>query len=375
MEKRPSSPAPVPEASPAPVHVAPARRVTLRDVAVAAGVNVSTASRALRGDPRITAATRARVEAAAAAASYAPNPYVTAFAVQVRARRFGLSHATVAVLGPGFAGGSLPDWVRPYNEGIAAEAAREGFAVESIRLGAPGLETPSRVGRVLRARGIRGLVILPVTDDVSLEGFPFDGFACSTIDPSLRNPPMNRACPDYFQGMRLALDKLHAAGRRRIGFHTTRSEMARIGSHWLGSYLGWQAENAPGESLPPLILQDPRFFSSSPRARDAEWRHLRDGFARWIDRERPDAIVSNLLHTHTWLEELGIRTPGDILFAALGKDSSRPCPYPGVDQRSEMVGRFAFGLVAHRIYRNEFGLPAVPLTMMVPAVWSEASPR
>jgi DNA-binding LacI/PurR family transcriptional regulator len=46
---------------------------TLKSLATACGVDVSTASRALRGDPRVAAATRAAVEAAARRLDYRPN--------------------------------------------------------------------------------------------------------------------------------------------------------------------------------------------------------------------------------------------------------------------------------------------------------------
>jgi DNA-binding LacI/PurR family transcriptional regulator len=50
-----------------------ARRATLVDVAAAAGVSTSTASRALTNHPRITAATRRRVLEAAQSLGFAPN--------------------------------------------------------------------------------------------------------------------------------------------------------------------------------------------------------------------------------------------------------------------------------------------------------------
>jgi LacI family transcriptional regulator len=59
---------------------------TLRSVAAAAGVSTSTASRALSGHPSVLPATRARVEAAAAALSYEPNRTASA----LRTRRTGL---------------------------------------------------------------------------------------------------------------------------------------------------------------------------------------------------------------------------------------------------------------------------------------------
>ena len=46
---------------------------TIKDVAAAAGVSVSTASRALNDNPRISTATVAKVKAAAAQLNYQPN--------------------------------------------------------------------------------------------------------------------------------------------------------------------------------------------------------------------------------------------------------------------------------------------------------------
>src|SRR5699024_688693 len=47
--------------------------LTIRDIAAKAGVSVSTASRALNNNPRISAATRKRIQALAAAEGYRPN--------------------------------------------------------------------------------------------------------------------------------------------------------------------------------------------------------------------------------------------------------------------------------------------------------------
>ena len=52
----------------------PTRRLTIEDVAIAAGVSVATVSRALRGLPNVTAATRQRVQDAADRLDYLPDP-------------------------------------------------------------------------------------------------------------------------------------------------------------------------------------------------------------------------------------------------------------------------------------------------------------
>lgn len=54
--------------------------VTIRDVAAEAGVSVATVSRALRGLPSVSPATRVRVEEAAARLEYVPDPYAARLA-------------------------------------------------------------------------------------------------------------------------------------------------------------------------------------------------------------------------------------------------------------------------------------------------------
>lgn len=66
--------------------------VTLRDVASAVGLDVSTVSRALRDDPRVTATTRARIRALAGELGYQPN-------LAARNLVTGQTHAIWLVLG------------------------------------------------------------------------------------------------------------------------------------------------------------------------------------------------------------------------------------------------------------------------------------
>lgn len=113
----------------------PARRVVLADVARDAGTSEATASRALKDDSRIGAATRAAVKASAVRLGYVPN----AAARSLRARR---TH----ILGL-----LLDDLADPVHgqlaAGFEAAAASEGFAVFIMT----GLHDLAREKRALRA--------------------------------------------------------------------------------------------------------------------------------------------------------------------------------------------------------------------------------
>jgi len=106
----------------------------LADVARAAGISESTASRALKDDPRIGETTRAAVRAAAASLGYVPN----AAARSLRAKR-------TQILGL-----LLDDLADPVHGQLAAgfeeAAAAQGYAVFMMT----GLHDPERENRALR---------------------------------------------------------------------------------------------------------------------------------------------------------------------------------------------------------------------------------
>lgn len=343
------------------------RPVTLRDVAAAAGVNQSTVSRAMRGDPRLRPETRRQIREMARRMGYRPNPFVTALTSHVRNRRALPSRATIAVLDTCVEEGPPAPWLVMYENGIRRRAAELGFGVDTLRPGADGVGLAA-AGRIIASRGIRGLIVMPVTGQAAVTGIDFGLLAGATIDLSLRRPPLHRASPDYFQGIQLAMDTLHARRYRRIGFCTSREEVRRIGHLWLGGYLAWHAQGLPEEKVNPHINTLEESPRQDPEAAGTRWIACRDAFARWLETENPDAIVSNDFYFEDWLRELGFRVPADVAFASLGVqagDTSRA----GIDQRGEQVGAAAMDLVAGQICRNEYGLPPVPETVLIPSVW------
>lgn len=344
----------------------PARPVTLADVAAAGRVHVSTVSRALRNDPRLTHATRQRLKALAHTLQYRPNPFVTAFNAQVRNYRHAPQNAAIAVLNTTSGDQGQQAWNVRYQRGIESRAADLGFAIDILRLESCDGGQIERLSEVVRTRGLRGLLVLPVHGQTSLASFDFGHLAAATIDVSLRHPALHRASPDYFHGMQRALDALRARRRRRIGFCTFSGEVRRIGAHWMGAFLGWQSESPDDERVVPHVSRfDERETGDGESKR---WASHRAAFANWIAAEKPDAIVSNDLFFLDWLRELGHSVPDSVAYASLSIEPGDPC-LAGIDQMAERVGAAAVDLVVEQINRNEYGLPLYPKTVLVPGVW------
>lgn len=353
----------------------PDRPVTIRDIAAAANVHHATVSRALRNDGRISEPMRARIQALARQAGYRPNPLVAAFTAQVRSYRSAPRGAAIALL-QSYDSERHEVWQAPYFEGLRSRAAQLGYRVERIRFQEVD-ETPKRLAEVLRTRGIRGLVVLPVPSAVTLDSLDCQGLALAAIGYSLKAPSIHRVAADYFQNMTLALRTLERRGYRRIGFGMAEVDLERFGERWLGGHGVWQRTVPRGQRVPVHLnahLQMPEPHGSHGAA--AEWSDsaLRD-YGAWLDRYRPDVVVGSSGAFYRGLRLLGSRMQARVRatgYAALGVLPDLP-QVGGIDQDQFAIGAAAVDLVVGQLHRNEYGLPLHPATMLIQGRWVEGA--
>ena len=330
------------------------RPLTLRDVAEAAGVDVSTVSRALRNDVRVADKTREKVQQVARDMGYRPNPFVSAFTAQVRGYRRSPAGATIAILNT-YAKNHA--FVSRYNQGARDRAENLGFNVDSVDLADMGGST-KRLAHVLHHRGIRGLMILPIRPELNLMDLDVNRLAVATIDLAQKTPNIHRAVPHYFQGMLEALRRLAGYGYRRIGFCTKVREVRGFGILSKGAYLAWQAER-PASQRVKVHTDD---AETEPKAVN------RDAFLGWLEKQQPEAIVSNDDTFLGWAREAGLGVPEDLAFATLNRRPETP-ETAGIDQQQELVGAAAIDLVVGQIFRNEYGLPQPEKEVLVEGLW------
>ncbi|HEY1123201.1 MAG TPA: LacI family DNA-binding transcriptional regulator, partial [Haloferula sp.] len=135
------------------------QRPTMTDLAERLGVSPSTVSRALRNDPRISAALRERIRMAAEESGYLPNPLVSA--LMATRRKGGAGEVdTVALVTNyhGAQGWQEKDVCRWEYEGVRQRATELGFRLEVFPLQDYGNDA-GRLEKTLLARGIRGVLL------------------------------------------------------------------------------------------------------------------------------------------------------------------------------------------------------------------------
>lgn len=196
---------------PKPVSAAPrAGRVTISDVAEALGMAKGTVSRALNGYPDIAEATRLRVAKQAERMGYRPL-------AQAQAIRTGRARALGLVLNAGRSNAHRP-FLTDFLDGISRTASEESWTltVATAMDEAGEVET---LARLVDERKVDGFILPrtklhdPRIDLLRARDVPFILYG-RTADPT--------GCAWFDiageDAMAAAVDRLHAAGHRRIGF-------------------------------------------------------------------------------------------------------------------------------------------------------------
>ena len=151
---------------------------TMKDVARLTGYHPSTVSLALRGDRRITEATRELIKKAASQLGYRKNPLVSAW---VSSRRSGKSvgpHISLAFLICGTS-------ERVKLDSLVFRAAQEEAIKVDYHLTIFDLDeygrNPRRLDQILEARGVQGLIIGSSIDWRHLRHFSIENYALVAI--------------------------------------------------------------------------------------------------------------------------------------------------------------------------------------------------
>lgn len=334
----------------------------MQDIAERAGVSRMTVSRALRHDPKISVATRQRVHRIAREIGYRPNPLVSALMANLRQQSPVKDISTLAFLTayPTRFGWKEAAAFRRYFTGAGERAEQLGYKLEHFWLRQEGCDEAA-MARILRARGIAGLMIAPTPEAGMSIDLPWEDFAVVAFGYSMAIPPVHRVTNHLSHSLLLALQKLREMGYRRIGVCTPSDANERVDDAWLAGCLLFQHRLPAAERVHPLFAK--------------KWD--REVFLHWLRRARPDAVVTGSYRVggklvSDWLTEAGFRVPEDIGFALLDW-SPEVGPVAGIDQCFENVGSAAVDLLVAQLHRNERGIPDRQKVVMVEGSWRDGN--
>lgn len=330
----------------------PMPKPSLRAIAESCGISAATVSRALSGHPNVRPAVRHRVQAAAERQGYARNQLVGALMAHVRSARTQSFLGNLAVVHVPSPEQPQP---RPMQQVmIDAATARAGelgfqlsvFQLDPVRSGAAAL------GRVLRARGVEGVVFLFSRPTDATEGFPWEHFASVEIDYGADSLAQHTVSIDHHVTLSHASKRLHGLGYRRAGLFIERHKDERILHKWSAAFRSFQ-EMHGGIGQAPVLMAD----AMEPAA-----------FLDWHRTHRLDLVIGHVDKAIVWLRGAGVSVPAQTGFFNLNwNERSHPCA--GLDLRPELQGTAAVDSVVAQIHRNERGLPSDPHTIALSGRW------
>ncbi len=325
---------------------APAR---LRDVAELAKVSTATASRALSGDPRISAPTRRRVERAAARLAYRVNPLARGLSLR---RTF-----TVGLL--------VGDLTNPFfaqlARGIDQALDDVGYTYLLADMNGEAARAAVLAQRMVD-RHVDGVIATVPHQPEVLAALPVPVVA---VD---RCPGVPWVSSDNLAGGRLVAEHLVAAGYRRIAILHAEESLAPVHDRRLGFLQGL---DAAGARLAPEFdrsARSLRFDDAYAAAKEL----LGDGadavFA--VDDVMAAAVITAAI-------ELGLSIPGDV--GVVGYDDTpmaswRTLSLTSIDQRTAEMGRAAASMILRRIERPGDDVASITLAPRLVVRGSSAGP-
>ncbi len=313
---------------------------TLRSLARSLGLSHATVSAALNGRGRVRADTARCVHAAAKAAGYHPNPLTSAVMSEVRRSRGSMVRAIIAVVDttesdrPREMAGYIAEVMR----GAEERGSALGFKIDPLVLGGRGVPR-LRFDSVLRARGIRRVILLPAWHEPDVSYLDWGYFQGVYTDYVVEQPALPSIHPDHYRGMMLALQHLRALGYRRPGLFVGPHQNERIQYRWEAAFLAFVANFGDLAGAVPCL--------KSATANRGE-------FVQWFREYGPDVVVAHHPEALEWMTAAGASVPETHGFLSLDQlGCSFPCA--GLDLRPSRIGALALEHITAQWHPQESG--------------------
>ncbi len=335
------------------------KAVSMGDIAAEAGVSKNTVSLALRNSPQIPEKTRRRIVSIARRLKYRKSATVAHLMAELRRAKSPGFQSSLGLLNANTDRDAfrrhptIPAYVR----GCQKRAVELGYTLDEFWLHEPDLDG-ERLNAILRARGIRGLLVVGLMRENRLpERFlpTWQEFPTVVTGVRTHEPALSFACTDHHMLALKAIEHALALGYER-----------------------------PALVIDPVIdrLVDGRFSAGVHAAQSVlpikqrirSFADIQDDpatperFLEWYRKYQPDAILTLYNHVRIWLEGAGLRVPRDIGLIQLERRASSP-EWAGMDQHNDVVGEAAVEMLVGMIHHNERGVPAFPRATLVGSTW------
>jgi len=256
--------------------------------------------------------------------------------------------------------------------GAEAAARSLGYNLEHFWLREPGL-TQEELNRTLLSSGVNGLIIASHGREMgdALQ-FDWEKYAAIKIDYFPHKPGLHNVTNDQCEIVRLAVRRVISAGYRRIGLVMHRGWDHAVDNTWSVGFLCEQETLPANEHIPahlfPSLHPIELWLDEGKSAVEVEV----ESFSRWLEKYKPEVILSKASFVMPAIEKLGLRIPRDLALADLFLEDLSG-EQAGVRQNHNAVGAIAVELLTTQLQYGKFGVPKIPTTTFVEGTWFDGS--
>jgi DNA-binding LacI/PurR family transcriptional regulator len=192
------------------------------------------------------------------------------------------------------------------------------------------------------------------------------------IDYFPHQPALHNVTNNQCDIIRLAMQKVLAAGYRRIGFVMHRGWDHAVDHLWKAGFLCEQENVAPADRIPAYIFPDVEPMdlwlneNSGPVTVDVP------SFKKWLEAHKPEVVITKVSFIQSALEQLGLQVPRDLSVVDLFLEDLTGAT-AGVRQNHETVGGLAVEILAGQLQHSKRGVPEIPTTTYVEGTWFDGA--
>jgi DNA-binding LacI/PurR family transcriptional regulator len=327
----------------------PKPRVGLRDIASAAGVCLMTVSLSLRGSPKISAATRDRIQQLADQMGYRPDPEISRLMRHLRSSRTMQGKVGLVIVDfyptADFVENSYNQRIR---QGAIRRATELGFSATALHAADCDFNLKHLL-KVVRHRGLDGALLLPSVATTKLDpSVDWRDISVVATSNSILAPRFHSVVPHQFANMMRLIETMQSRGHRRIcaifdEFFDERT------AHNFTAAVNWHHHGHRTLVLPGKM--------NAPE-KAALVTH-------WIEKHQPDLIFAQASDAVADAMPQLRRSRRGKPFEIVGLGAASEFSMSYLDERPELVGSGAVDLLAGMIYYHETGIPEHPRTTMI----------
>jgi len=235
---------------------------------------------------------------------------------------------------------------------IRARLEREGFGLDLFYNDSE--NTPAKIERILRARGIRGVILAPLIQLPHRHlHWRWESLSVVIAGSGLWRPEFHRVRFNHFEDIGLILHHLHHGGSQKIALATdalveTRSQRAMTGGFWA--------------QVRPQIRRVNAVFET----RDDN----RDRFEQWLKKLQPDVLIVASSAAFGWVCS---RFPKQQIVVTSGVLAPGADEHRGIRQNYSALGEAAAEQLLGQMSLNQTGVPGNPLKIYLRGMWVESA--